>query len=705
MRIVESFPRPVRVVENLWIPMRDGARLAARLWLPADAEERPVPALLEYIPYRKRDGTRERDEPIHHYFAGHGYASLRIDLRGAGDSDGILHDEYLPQEQDDGVDAIAWVASQPWCTGAVGMLGKSWGGFNALQIAARRPPALRAVVSVCSTDDRYADDAHYMGGCLLNENLVWGTLLMGLGAQPPDPELVGARWRADWEARLAAVPLHPATWMEHPRRDDYWKHGSICEDFDAVGCPVLAVGGWADAYTNAVPRLLAGLSVPRHGLIGPWGHVYPHAGTPGPAIGFLQEALGWWDRWLRDDATTDDLGDPLLRAWMPAPGADADEADGRWVAEDTPFPTTTPHVLDLRVDGGRGLLVEHADGAGAAATPPADSRTQTSAHVPSEALSHRSPQTTGLAAGAWCRFGHDDDAPAEQSADDAGSLCFDGAPLAEGFEMLGAPRVVLRLAVDRPAAFVAVRLCDVAPDGTSRRVTYGLLDLAAREGLDRDVPVVPGVPMTVEVALNDAAHAFPPGHRLRVSVSTTYWPLVWPSPEPVTLTILGTGSRLELPVRAPRAADDALRPFGRPEGASPPEQTELRDPGSGRSVTRDDATGETRYVVRTARDEQGRVARWREDDIGLQVGQGILETFTIRDDDPLSARAEVEQVSELHRGDWRVRVVVRTRLTADRDAFRLEASLDARLGDERVAAREWDVRIPRCSSPAHPPSG
>ena len=303
MKIIDQFPHTVRVIENSWIPMSDGAHLAARIWLPTDADTIPVPAILEYIPYRKRDFTRARDEPMHHYFAGYGYAAVRVDLRGSGDSDGFLLDEYLQQEQDDALEVIRWIAQQPWCSGAVGMMGKSWGGFNSLQVAARRPPELKAIITVCSTDDRYLDDVHYMGGCLLNENLTWGSVLMTYNAYPPDPELVGERWRTMWRERLEHAVFFPAVWLEHSRRDDYWKHGSVCEDYDAITCPVYAIGGWADAYSNAIPRLLAGLKSPRKGLIGPWAHLYPHDGVPGPAIGFLQEALRWWDHWLKGTDT------------------------------------------------------------------------------------------------------------------------------------------------------------------------------------------------------------------------------------------------------------------------------------------------------------------------------------------------------------------------------------------------------------------
>src|SRR4029077_2855543 len=241
MKIIDRFPHAVRVIEHCWIPMPDGCRLAARLWLPADAERAPVPAILEYIPYRKRDFTRVRDEPMHHYFAGHGYAAVRVDVRGSGDSDGVLTDEYSEQELADGVAVIAWIAAQPWCTGAVGMIGKSWGGFSALQLARLHPPALKAILTVCASDDRWTDDAHYMGGCLLNENLTWGTVLMAFNALPPDPALVGEGWRPVWLEQLERSVLFPAVWLRHQARDTYWQRGSVGDDPGQIACPVYAV--------------------------------------------------------------------------------------------------------------------------------------------------------------------------------------------------------------------------------------------------------------------------------------------------------------------------------------------------------------------------------------------------------------------------------------------------------------------------------
>ena len=326
----------VREIEHFWITLGDGCRLSARAWMPEAADTDPVPALLEYIPYRKNDQTLIGDTTRHAYFAAQGYASVRVDMRGTGDSDGVLYDEYLPQEQEDAVEVIAWLAAQPWCSGTVGMFGISWGGFNALQVAARRPPALRAILTLCSTDDRYADDVHYMGGCVLAaEMLGWSSTFFARKARPPDPAVSGERWRELWLERLEKSPPFVEEWLRHQRRDGYWEQGSVCEDYGAIECAVYAVGGWADAYRTAIFRLLERLRCPRRGLIGPWGHAYPEEGVPGPAIGFLQEAVRWWGHWLKGD-DTGIMDEPMLRAWMQEPIEPAPfctERPGRWVAE------------------------------------------------------------------------------------------------------------------------------------------------------------------------------------------------------------------------------------------------------------------------------------------------------------------------------------------------------------------------------------
>lgn len=654
--------------------MPDGCRLAARLWLPEDAAERPVPAILEYIPYRKRDFTRARDEPMHHYFAGHGYAAVRVDVRGAGDSDGILRDEYLEQEQLDALAVIDWIAAQPWCDGAVGMMGKSWGGFNSLQVAARRPAALRAVISVCSTDDRYSDDAHYMGGCLLNENLVWGAVLMHFNSCPPDPQIRGASWRRMWRARLEQLGLFPALWMEHPTRDAYWRHGSVCEDYAAIDCPVYVIGGWADAYRNAIPRLMAGLQVPRKGLIGPWAHVYPHDGVPGPAIGFLQEALRWWDHWLKQ-RDTGIMREPMLRVWLQdsvPPQPFYAERAGRWIAE-AQWPSARIAPRTWFLNPGRLDDVAQAE----------------------QILDWRSPQTTGLAGGDWCGFGLTGEAPIDQRADDGRSLCFDSAPLAEPLEILGAPYVELDISVDQADGLIAVRLNDVAPDGASTRVSYGLLRLSHYLGHERPSPLRPGHTYRIAVRLNDVAHAFAAGHVLRIAISTSYWPIAWPAARRLTLSLISARSRLILPVRPPHAMDERLAPFAEPESAPRLSHTELRSAPFQRRIERDLASNATLYTLYTDGGDFDNTALTRVDDIDLAVGHTIRKQFRIQEEDPLSAHAEVVQKSRFERGDWKVRVESRVQMHSDAEFYYLTANVAAYENDTVFFNREWKQRLVR----------
>lgn len=674
MTTVEAFPHDVREIENVWIPLSDGCRLAARIWLPEDAETSPVPAILEYLPYRKRDFMRARDEPMHHYMAGHGYANVRVDIRGSGDSDGLLADEYTEQELADALEVLRWIASRSWCSGAVGMMGISWGGFNSLQVAALDPPELKAVISLCSTDDRYADDAHYMGGCLLNENLQWGSILLHYNAFPPDPEIVGDRWREMWLDRLNHAVLFPARWMEHQRRDAYWRHGSVCEDFGAIKCAVYAIGGWADGYSNAVPRLLEGLAAPRKGLIGPWAHVFPHDGVPGPAIGFLQEALRWWDHWLKG-VDTGIMEEPMLRAWMQEsvpPEPYYEVRPGRWVAEETwpsrhPLPRTY-YLNPSRLDD---------DGEEA------------------QALVLSSPQTTGLAAGEWCAFGADGEMPIDQRADDGRSLTFDTPALEAPLEILGAAIATLELSSDRPSAIIAVRLNDVAPDGTSTRVTYGLLNLTHRDSHESPQPLEPNKRYRIAVKLNDVAHIFPAGHAIRLAISTSYWPIAWPSPEPATITLRTGASMLDLPVRPAVPGDTTLPAFARPEWGPVREHIKLIHAPFRRRVERDLTTNELIYTLESDGGELGGAALAHIEAIGLDIGHKMRKRFCIVETDPLSARAEVTQQTTLRRGEWSIRVESEAQLSTTATAFRIVAKLTAFESDERVFERAWDEEIPR----------
>jgi hypothetical protein len=662
---------PVHVEEHIWITLNDGCRLGARLWLPENGARVKVPAVLEYIPYRKRDGTRARDDPMHGYFAEHGYAAIRVDMRGSGESDGHLADEYLKQEQDDALEVIAWIAKQPWCTGAVGMQGKSWGGFNALQIAARRPPALKAVITTFFTDNRYTDDIHYMGGCLLNDNLWWGSIMLAYQSRPLDPLIVGSGWREQWLERLEKLPFFPALWLSHQRYDDYWKHGSVCEDFSAIQCPVLAIGGWTDSYTNAVPRLLEGLKVPRLGIIGPWGHLYPHDGVPGPAIGYLQEAVRWWDQWLKG-RDTGIMQEPMLRAYVEdpvAPDGTRSFAPGRWVGECIwPSPDITVQRFYLGAD-----------------------RTLRERRGASAVLTVRSPQSHGKAAGEWMGVGCPGEHPTDQRLDDGGALVFDTPSLGSEFSVLGSPVLHLRVAADAPVAQLAVRLCDIAPDERVTRVSYQVLNLTHRDSHEQPTELVPGCYYDVAVELNACGHRFLPGHRVRLSIGSAYWPIIWPAPYAATLSIQAGESALELPVRQGGEQTIAFEP----PVHGPRTPITIVDPGSVRRFTmQDHVSGETTYVTEGVGGVFGE-GILRFDAVDVEIAHGMKRELVIRDDDPLSARYVLTQSYEMGREGWRTLVNTRAQMHADRTNFYLSGTLTARLNGEVVAERTWDVAIAR----------
>jgi len=664
----------VETVEHVWIPMPDGVRLSARLWLPEDTAARPVPAILEYLPYRKRDLMRSRDERVYPYLAERGYACARVDLRGSGESEGVLLDQYRPRELNDGVEVVRWIAAQTWCDGNIGMMGISWSGFNALQIAAQRPSALRAIVTVCSTDDLYVDNMHYMGGCLLADNLSEATTMFSVNTCPPDPEIVGEQWRSMWLERLRNSGHWLDIWLRHQRRDDYWKHGSVCEDYGAIRCPVLAVGGWADGYTNAVFRLLEHLDVPRLGLVGPWGHRYPHLGVPGPAIGFLEELVRWWDHWLKD-RDTGIMDEPLLRAWMQdsvPPTTFYAERPGRWVGEpEWPSARIRLRRLAFRPQ----LLLEEEQGPG-------------TAESGDEPVTVQSPLSVGLFAGKWCSYSAAPDLPHDQREEDGGALVFTSRALTTPFEILGAPVVELEVAANRPVAMVAVRLSDVAPDDKATRVTYGLRNLTHRNGHEQPEPLEPGARYRVRVPLNHMSYGFPAGHRLRISVSTSYWPLAWPPPEPVRLSVYPARSTLVLPERPPRAEDGDIA-FGPPEDPAGGDVRIVEAPHHNWLVHRDLASDTS--VLEVIKDE----GVYRIDEIDLEVGDRTRDVYTYQQDDFRSVRGETRTERTFSRGNWRVRTTTRTLLTCDTTSFRIAAELDAWEGERRVHSQSWDRTIPR----------
>ncbi|MBN9070836.1 MAG: CocE/NonD family hydrolase [Rhizobiales bacterium] len=652
-------------IENAFIPMRDGVLLAARIWLPADAGSRPVPAIVEYIPYRKRDETVERDESLHPSVARHGYACLRIDLRGSGDSEGVLADEYTSQEHEDCLEILAWLGRQAWCDGNVGMIGISWGGFNALQMAATAPDCLKAVIAVAATHNRFTDDIHFMGGALLTNNLTWSQKLMADVGRPPDPLMVGDRWRQMWLDRLNRERLFIEPWLEHQRYDEFWRHGSVCEDYASIRCAVLAVAGWGDSYSNFVPQLLSHLECPNKAIVGPWAHHYPHLGRPGPAIDFVQECVRWWDHWLKG-IETDLAAEPTWRVYLQR-GVPASPShtyrEGRWIGIDR-WPPANQQTTDFHLDDGR-LNVQ----------PGAQ-----------KSISLSSPQTLGAMSGEWCPYAIDDQ-PADQTADDRMAVCFDTEALVEPLEILGAAVATLSVAGRPTGGIVVVRLEDVSPEGPSTRVSYGVFNLAnppCPTAFDEAAGAT-----RIDIVLNDTAYAFAAGHRIRLAVSTAYWPTIWPSRETPRIVLSTSGSLLRLPMLSPSMQAASPVVFGQPETV-PDGSTEILAAGTyRRSVTRDLISGKE---ILTVSGDSG-IRRYKPH--GLEIGSNFQETYSIWPDDPLSASLEIVWNSSVKRDEWLTRTRITTTMKATVDDFLILADLVAFEGEEEVLTRNWSTKIRR----------
>ena len=663
MRTVRNFPRQTVCLEEVGIIMPDGIRLSARIWLPKDAETKPVPAIVEHLPYRKRDGTTDRDALTHPWFAGHGYACIRVDMRGNGESLGLMDDEYTQQEWADAITVIKWAAAQKWCTGKIGMMGISWGGFNALQVAALNPPELKAIITLCSTADRYADDIHYKGGCLLNKNVGWAANMLSYSSRPPDKALVGKKWRKMWLERLEAMPDLAKSWLTHSSRDAYWKHGSVCEDYTAIKAAVLSIGGWHDGYRNTPSHLVSSLKAPVKAIVGPWIHKYPHDAGPQPAIGFLQEAKRWWDRWLKDQPTNVE-NDPAMRLWLMnavRPAAWHDRRPGRWIAEaQWPAPGIKTRILNLGADG-----------------------IENGANAFDRLIA--SPQNCGLSGGEYFPSTFGPELPADQRADDALSACFDSAALASPLDVVGAPAIRLSLSSDKQQANVCVRLCDVHPDGASELISYGVLNLCHAKSHEHPQALVPGAVFKIAFDLDQCAYRVPAGHKLRIAVSNSYWPAIWPSPAKAALRL--RSGQLDLPTRKLAAGDEWQ--FEQPQAATPWPVEQLRPASSTRRIEQDIATGRTTLHIFND------FGNLRDLEHGLENGSSVTELFSIGTDDPSSARSGMVWEQTGGRGAWQWRTLASCTMRSTPTHLTVDQRFEAFEGNKAVFANAWRTKVVR----------
>lgn len=664
------------------IPTRDGLQLSANLFLPAAVGADGVPVILNTDPYRKDDWQAGWDLSLGTYLTERGYAYCRLDVRGTGSSQGVAMDEYTEAETFDGHDAVEWLAAQPWCSGAVGMWGLSYGGFTSLQVAATRPPHLRAIVAIQATDDRYTDDVHYVGGAMtVSELAQYAVSQVAQNALPPLPSAWGPGWLDGWRARLEATPVWLFEWARQQRDGPYWRRGSLAPDYERIEAAVLQFGGWMDEYVDAALRIQARCvnAAGRRTIVGPWVHGLPDYASPAPNIDWLHEAVRWFDRWLKDEANGADSEAALT--WFhrdPTPPERLPKRlNGAWRATNA-WPRSAPGVATLRLDGGvapgLGRLV-----AGSAAV--ADG-VDTFAHQP----------TAGVLGGSLCwGAGHPPNGlAADLRLEDGTGPTYTGEPLAEPLDILGVPVAVLHVTATQPVAHLVVRLADVAPDGSVEQVSEGILNLTHRESHAEPTPLEPGRAYEVRVAMRGAGYRFPPGHRIQLRVASSHWPVIWPSPGAGELAILrgpATPSRLVLPL-APAGGELVPTPAFRAEPATLQELgSETSEPAAWETV-RDDVEGTI-----TVRTHEASTSVLPDGVSTLFVGESLV--MTASDREPGEGHFENTCDYRLEREGVRVTVVADGTTVATKTAFEMDVSIRVELDGAPFFERTWREVIPR----------
>jgi len=532
-------------IKEVWIPLADGVRLAASLFMPADRKaDAQFPVLLEYLPYRKDESRKDRFA-LFSYFVSRGYVVARVDIRGSGTSEGkLIEYEYTDQEQEDGEAVIDWLSKQAWSTGKVGMFGLSWGAFNSIQMAMRNPPALKAIVAIMGTDDIFRDDVHFIDGLMHVDYYEIGQDIANILPAPPDYVIDEAYFRDRFDTE---------PWLLIYKRQQhdgpFWNRASLDSDYSRIRVPSFVIGGWYDGYRDSVPRMLEKLKAPVKGMVGPWAHAWPNSPYPGPGMEWRHEAVRWFDHWLKG-ANTGIMDEPrfavYVREWH-APGI-IDKVSGYWRWEDG-WPIGRAKKLALYAHADHTLSSANSGGGGG--------QTHRLRYLP----------TVGIEASGnvnwWGDF------PWDQRGTDAYSLVYDTEPLEQDLEILGFPRAMLHVSADAPLANWIVRLSDIAPDGTVTQVAGAGLSGAQRNSSEKPESLVPGQAFKLEYDLHFTSWVFPKGHRIRLAVNNALWPMIWPTPYAMTTTLSVDGanaSHIVLPV-VPES--DQRRPEFQPPATDP----------------------------------------------------------------------------------------------------------------------------------------
>jgi putative CocE/NonD family hydrolase len=526
------------------------------------------------------------------------------------------------------------------------MWGISWGGFSALQTAMLQPPALKAIVAMHATHDRFAADVHYTGGSIQGaEQGDWPASMVALNGLPPDPAIVGDEWRQMWVERLKRTPQWLFKWFRHQSRDSYWLHGSPCADYSAIKVPTLLIGGWLDGYIDGMLALLEKLNCPRRAVIGPWGHYRPATGVPSPTYDHFDLLARWFGHHLRgDDNGVMEM--PALTAWIRTdPPYDAQASVGYWLTyQNWPSPVDTWEMTL----GPRSPRVW--DG----------------------------PQWVGSHAPAWDRavIGSSDPAP-----DDEASIVFESEPLARDLDVFGNPELGLVVASDQTVGLVAARLSAMSPDGRGFLICRGSRNLKFPEDLSTPVPVEPDLWRRVSFTLLAASARIPAGWRVRLSLSGADFPIAWPPGRGFQLAVDPSLSWLRLPILAPGGEVVEIPPAPPAPAAptvTPPDEVEWE-------VSRREARTVFRKSISTQELQDGQLTYRSDREWEISVD----------DYQPASTALSSRVQLSLQRGDWRVGASGRVKITADNDWFYLEVGLEASEGVSVLFDRRWSERVER----------
>ncbi len=662
-----------KLVKNVLVPMQDGIHLACDLFMPEKPEK--YPAILKYHPYRKDDLSQYENDALY-LFAQHGFVGIRLDIRGTGASEGHNVEEYSPEETRDCIDAINWFAKQEWCTGKLGMFGFSYSGQTSMIAALNAPEPLKAIAAAYFSDDRYSADCHYEGGSLMPfiDHAIYGPFMALRKTLPPYPEYSGEKWEEMWRERLEKTKPWTISWLEHPLEEEYWHPGSVKYHYDRVKAATFLIDGWRDGYPGPALRIYQNLKGPKKLLIGPWLHTHPQTGIPGPSIPIYHEMIKWWDYWLKgiNNGVMEEPPITLYVQKYDSPSALRDQTSGYWRYEKE-WPIARSREVTLYLHPGGELSEKSPSGEESKAS--FDYKWHVG--LMSGLFSATSPHIL----------------PMDQRPDEAYSLNFTNAPFDEDLEITGFPRALLYVSATATIASFVVRLSDVSENGEAALVTKGALNATRWKSCAEPEALIPGKIYPLEIELSPTSWIFERGHRLRLSISSSDWPNMWPTPDPSTNSVFMSSTRASHLI-LPRVPGEKTRTLPEPKFDTPQplyNPVDLFNKPDEASIIND--LYRKRIILRASHQSSVRLR-----DIGTEI-EAIRESEAgVSLENPASAYAKGSERIILKRMDHAIDARSENILTSTHDFFNLLVNVDIKLDGLPYYNKSWTKVLKRILS-------